>query len=493
MTWKMRSVLFLFFTFFVIVLLLMGDIEREINLLQSRQPAKRVLGAIKLGEMGPDAAQAVPHLIPLLEDTRAVRLRSGEMTTPAKEAANALVKIGEPAAEHLVEVLKKSRARWKGRKWARWALMTIKDSPTPKSGKPGSTGEEGETIPVAKPDKGEEDTSVDAVVMWRGFQQAWTHNHRMNRLGDYIGSQSIGNGKCTATLAHAAASGISTDTAAYTTYYYKISATDVGFQTGYKKFRLKGDEEEDIEKTIEVNVDADENMKKRSKYRVVLNGFDLCAVSDADKPKSLYIGVTNASCSSNKIQFNIKVKLNAACKSVECKDKKNVEYNMHVGYVIIAGESELYTKEREFAFRYEWDTSDEIFLETQRHNIKGNDSGDYKSAAVAFKEIDVELDREHWMLEWITAVRPVSYDGAQGKARYYFDLDLLFKQWTKGMKLGAIKKKGSAKIKASVVLMQFKNATVTPQKYTNSIRWEATGAGGCSSEARKTHPVEFDY
>ena len=63
-----------------------------------------------------------------------------------------------------------------------------------------------------------------------------------------------------------------------------------------------------------------------------------------------------------------------------------------MGYVIIAGESELYTKEREFAFRYDWDTSDEIFLETQRHNIKGNDSGDYKSALVAFKEIDVELD-----------------------------------------------------------------------------------------------------
>lgn len=61
------------------------------------------------------------------------------------------------------------------------------------------------------------------------------------------------------------------------------------------------------------------------------------------------------------------------------------------------------------------------------------------------------------------------------------------------MKLGAIKKKGSAKIKASVVLMQFKDAAVTPQKYTGSILWEATGAGGCSSEARKTHQVEFSY
>ena len=103
----MRHVLFLIFTFFVICSLLIGDIEREINLLRSYQAARRVLGAIKLGEMGPEAAPAVPHLIPLLDDTRPVRLRSGEMSTPAKEAANALVKIGAPAAEHLVKVLKK--------------------------------------------------------------------------------------------------------------------------------------------------------------------------------------------------------------------------------------------------------------------------------------------------------------------------------------------------------------------------------------------------
>ena len=66
-------------------------------------------------------------------------------------------------------------------------------------------------------------------------------------------------------------------------------------------------------------------------------------------------------------------------------------------------------------------------------------------------------------------------------------------KWTKGMKFGAIKKKGSATIKASVVLLQFKDATITPQKYTGSLHWEATDAGGCSSEAQKIHQVELKY
>ncbi len=94
--------------------------------------AVRVAGAAYwLGEQGSAAAEAVPQLAGVLGDNRQVnparyRRISGRAATrsPGEEAAGALAKIGEPAVETLITVLKTSRSAV-ARQNAAWALGVI--------------------------------------------------------------------------------------------------------------------------------------------------------------------------------------------------------------------------------------------------------------------------------------------------------------------------------------------------------------------------------
>jgi len=105
-----------------------ADVRAEIKRLYFPRPGVRVKACMNLGEMGQRTAPAIPFLIGILDDTNSVRLRNGESTTPGKAAAEALTKIGKPAAEPLATMLKKNDKHWKGRKWAEKALKNIKDS-----------------------------------------------------------------------------------------------------------------------------------------------------------------------------------------------------------------------------------------------------------------------------------------------------------------------------------------------------------------------------
>lgn len=73
------------------------DVRIEMEALRSRNPGRRVRAAIRLGGMGERAAPAVPSLIRMLEDETPVRTRGGGESSPARAAAEALVKIGGPS------------------------------------------------------------------------------------------------------------------------------------------------------------------------------------------------------------------------------------------------------------------------------------------------------------------------------------------------------------------------------------------------------------
>lgn len=337
----------------------------------------------------------------------------------------------------------------------------------------------------------------DSAVLWRGFDQKWTTaNHRLNRLGDFIANVDCGPTSCKADLVHAAASGLAGDTARYITYYSQIAAKGVGFQSGLTRIRLSGSEGKQINVEKNVSVTPDSNMKDRGEYVVVLNGFDLCATESADKLKYLYVAVTKGSYNldRNKIEFKVIAKLTANCRSIECPPAKDdVDYEMRVHYVIIAGEeTSFHTASQKFGRHYNWDKKDEIHLRDliERHTIQG--AAGYPSAALAFRWLEVSLDTDHWVFEWTTYIRPIQYSES-GKSE--FDLGLMFKQWTTGMRFGAQKREGSATMQARVILLQFKEARVKHDKYSGSIRWPGTegGApsGACSDDAMKTYELRF--
>ncbi len=76
-----------------------GDVREMIENLYHPNPQWRIGAASVLGQMGVHAAPAVPFLVAILSDNAALGY-----ATPGKEAAESLVKIGDPAVEAVIGV-----------------------------------------------------------------------------------------------------------------------------------------------------------------------------------------------------------------------------------------------------------------------------------------------------------------------------------------------------------------------------------------------------
>lgn len=93
---------------------ILPEVRNQIERLYQQDPEERAKAARILGEMGSHAGPAVPFLINMLEDEYPVLSINGiktmESTTPAKEAAVALWRIGKPSAEPLSKAFRKEGA-----------------------------------------------------------------------------------------------------------------------------------------------------------------------------------------------------------------------------------------------------------------------------------------------------------------------------------------------------------------------------------------------
>ncbi len=109
--------------------------SEKIKDLASSDPVRVAAAAYWLGELGRAASSAVPQLTAALADNRhvdparyrkhlAARSTRPESSSPGQEAAAALAKIGEPAVEALINVLK-SNPNPVARQNAAWALGII--------------------------------------------------------------------------------------------------------------------------------------------------------------------------------------------------------------------------------------------------------------------------------------------------------------------------------------------------------------------------------
>jgi HEAT repeat protein len=119
-----------------------SDLKQKIARLSSPDPLERASAACQIGEMGKQAAAAVPYLIQLLGDDTKISgvLDCGEknnsrwrnnnfsQTSVGSMAAGALVAIGEPSVEPLIEALRTREPV--ARSNAVWALGIIKDPRT---------------------------------------------------------------------------------------------------------------------------------------------------------------------------------------------------------------------------------------------------------------------------------------------------------------------------------------------------------------------------
>ena len=102
------------------------EVKKEIGILRTGSAVEKARAAVRLGEKGEQARGAILALMETFRDTTGVRRDPLTPTSPAKEAAKAVARIGTIAVEPLIEALKDSN--WKVREAAAWALGEIKNT-----------------------------------------------------------------------------------------------------------------------------------------------------------------------------------------------------------------------------------------------------------------------------------------------------------------------------------------------------------------------------
>jgi len=90
-----------------------AKVREQVDRLSSAEPKERYYAAVELGDMATNAIVAIPFLMDRLTDGAKLRVSTNSSyafttytTSPAEEAKEALVKIGDPAVELLITALK---------------------------------------------------------------------------------------------------------------------------------------------------------------------------------------------------------------------------------------------------------------------------------------------------------------------------------------------------------------------------------------------------
>ena len=101
------------------------EVKKEIGILRTGSAVEKARAAVLLGEKGEQARGAILALMETFRDTTGVRgdPRVTDPTSPAKEAAKAVARIGTIAVEPLIQALKDTN--WEVREAAAGALRTI--------------------------------------------------------------------------------------------------------------------------------------------------------------------------------------------------------------------------------------------------------------------------------------------------------------------------------------------------------------------------------
>lgn len=361
-------------------------------------------------------------------------------------------------------------------------------------------------LPNELPETYGRDTLYDAAaILWRGFTHQWSYNHRLNRLGSYIENPPLFTGfPFTAQLSHTSATGLGPDVGTYTGYYSYVAANGVVIESGKKDLRFSGNLGDMHTASFEVLADVSHSFALTHLHHVVINGFDIVSERQADKLQMFRLSVSNGVYipATNQIRFTVDAALLVRCQSVECNllsDK--FEYAISIHYLIFSGSQQtLFVAEQATHHVYNWDKRSEVqFTPANQNIVTGIGNNLYPTAVLAFKSINITLDRPHWFVAWHSAIKPIRYDARQGM--YQYELDLLFKQWVGDMKKGSafpsksrfsIKRNGWAAIDGTILMLQFADAFVHNTSSTGAFKWEGKNLPATADNAINTQDLVFD-
>ena len=324
----------------------------------------------------------------------------------------------------------------------------------------------------------------ERAVVWNGFDQAWTYNHRLSRLGNYVGGVRCDGLACVADAVRAAATGSGSDRATFRSQVTSVTAAGVGFLQGATRFRVHDERGEGatVHLSRTQSVPARGLLADRDQLHVLLGGFDMRAVADPDKLARLSMAVSDPryDAADDVIRFDVGLTVRLDCDSAECDAfDRSVDYDVSVVWTLLAADDEVAVTNRSSAVDYAWGNarrSPELdpaqFVE--RASLAGAPDL-FQSAFVAFRSLSVDLDDDHHVQAWSTAIRPGAYDPLSGS--HVFELAMLFKQWNalSRARLLSFSERGDASISCDLALVQLRGGTVVPQELSGELGWRAKG------------------
>jgi hypothetical protein len=333
-----------------------------------------------------------------------------------------------------------------------------------------------------------------AAVVWQGFEQSWSYNHRWNRFGNFVAHREAGPQPCVE-LRQSAASGIGPDVAVGRSNFEVLRSRELEVLGASDSILIEGAQGERVEATqrLSVPVGPDQHVEAGQRFHLFLNGWDLIHVGDdADKPVEFALNAGDAvwDAASDTLELEYSVVLRMDCTTAECKAGDGFEYRLDTHWLVLGGSEDVLdvTTDR-FEEGYGWRVGrpgDELFTTPRSRNISGSRFS--TDAVLAWKGISlrlgdgdsIERPKGHHMLEWASLIEPVAFDGS----RYDFELSLLFKNWTHGMQDArapyswmSFGVAGTAELAAEIALVQVGEAVQQGRcSWDESVDWTDVSA-----------------
>lgn len=333
--------------------------------------------------------------------------------------------------------------------------------------------------------KDDSNTTSNSSVIWRGFHHVWEYNHRVNRMGDWVGDIDNSNG-FSANAYHSAASGIGPDRIEYKSFFTSIKTSDaVNFSTVNQEIRFQGIEGTVDSQTIEISLEIPSTTITNAS--VVLNGFDMYALpfgtdnllgdGDADKLFNFSLQTSNVTLQKEQqktiITFDLHATLGADCTSPECSVGATNDWFDYLvtAYFQIISADDTYLSEttKRIEQSYEWErpmnnNSNEIFEENfVINNINVNGLPGIPVGISAIKGFTFETTQGYGgfggqsfeyphMQTFNIALKPQHYDTATGSM--LLDADLFFKNWAAPVPFFSFGGGGTLKMETELALVQ---------------------------------------
>jgi hypothetical protein len=332
-----------------------------------------------------------------------------------------------------------------------------------------------------------------AFAIWQGFEHKWAYNHRLNRMGDYISQGPYQKLPHVFTSVHTGATGLGKDTAIFRSYFATVRTKDLDFFPGVLKIKLQGKQGDICQVNKRVYI-VNAALAKQPQLGVIFNGLDLVSESGADKLQLLKIQFSDPvrRNMSDTIDLTLQAAIIVDCRSFECnRFNKLYDYDLHVHYLVLGGKMRVSSTDyNESVIWSKQETCEEsIYSKT----VAGNTG--YKNAFLAFKNIFIVLNQDHWILSYANAITRADYNNLSGSMCTQHVCYI--RQWETGMKQVSSQSKFSEKrpgwgmLQGTMQLIQFNNGNISYFERNGDIGWDGDNQSADTDQSVNLEKLEI--